>query len=67
MRGTYLEPVHSTFRLLQVDLAVTNQAMRATISPSTGDRAAATQFWSFHIKVRVAGSTADEMMQPIMR
>lgn len=64
---TYLDPVQSTFNAPQVCLAVTSQATRATASPSGGDRAAATQFWSFHIKVKVAGSTADEMMQPIMR
>ena len=64
---THLDPVQSTSNVPQVCLAVTSQATRATASPSGGDRAAATQFWSFHIKVKVAGSTADEMMQPIMR
>ncbi len=64
---TYLDPVQSTSNPPQVRLAVTSQAMRATASPRGGDKAAAIQFWSFHIKVKVAGSTADEMMQPIMR
>ena len=64
---TYLDPVQSTFNAPQVLLAVTNQAMRATAKPRGGDIAAACQFWSFHINVKVAGRTALEMMHPIIR
>jgi hypothetical protein len=34
-------------------------------SPRTGERVAAHLFWPFHIKVRVAGRTAEEMMTPM--
>jgi hypothetical protein len=44
---------------------VTSHAMILQQRPKIGDRVAAHLFWPFHISVRVAGSTAEEMMTPI--
>ena len=61
-----LEPVHATSMEPQVLLAVTSQAMRATQRPRGGVSVAAHLLCPAHIKVRVAGMTAEEMMTPIM-
>jgi hypothetical protein len=44
---------------------VTNQAVRLQARPRIGLSVAAQKFWPFHIKVNVAGSTAEEMMTPM--
>jgi hypothetical protein len=44
---------------------VTNQAVRLHASPRIGLSVAAQKFWPFHIKVSVAGKTADEIMTPM--
>ena len=62
-----LAPVESTEMLPNSFEAVTSHAMREQQSPSGGVRVAAHLFWPDHIKVRVAGSTAEEMMTPMRR
>lgn len=64
---THLLPVLSTERLPCCLLAVTSQAMRELASPRIGERVAAIMFCLLHIKVRVAGRTAEEMMTPIIK
>jgi hypothetical protein len=44
---------------------VTNQAVRLQMRPRMGLRVAAQKFWPFHIRVNVAGRTAEEMMTPM--
>lgn len=61
---TYLAPVLATEMLPDSFLAVTSQAIRELARPRTGLRAAAMAFCFFHIRVRVAGRTAEEMMTP---
>src|SRR5271154_5640994 len=65
--SAYLEPVESTLKLPNCFFAVTNQAMSATKRPRTGEPAAAIQFWPDHIRVKVAGKTAAEMITPIIK
>jgi len=64
---TYLAPVLATERLPDSFLAVTSQAIRELARPRTGLRVAAIAFCFFHISVRVAGRTAEEMMTPTVR
>jgi len=61
-----LEPVQSTSSFPQVFLAVTSQVMTAQARPRGGVRVAAHLFWPAHIRVRVAGMTADEIITPII-
>ena len=65
--GTYLLPVLATERLPYSFLAVTSQVVREQIRPRTGVSVAAIIFCFFHIRVRVAGSTAELIITPIMR
>jgi hypothetical protein len=44
---------------------VTSQAVRLHASPRIGLSVAAQKFWPFHMRVRVAGRTAEEMMTPM--
>jgi hypothetical protein len=44
---------------------VTNQAVRLHMRPKMGLSVAAILFWPFHINVRVAGRTAEEMITPM--
>lgn len=44
---------------------VTSQAVILQHNPRTGERVAAHLFWPFHMRVRVAGRTADEIMTPM--
>ena len=60
----YFAPVLATERVPYCFLAVTSQAIRAQARPSMGVRAAAARFCFFHIRVRVAGRTAEPMMTP---
>lgn len=66
-RGTDLLPVLSTERLPYCFLAVTSQAIRELVRPRIGERVAAIMFCCFHIRVKAAGRTAEEMMTPIIR
>ena len=66
-KETYLLPVLSTERLPYCFLAVTSQAMRELMRPRIGDRVAAMVFCLLHIRVRVAGRTAELMITPIIR
>ena len=61
---TYLAPVLATERLPDSFWAVTSHAMSELARPRTGLSVAAMAFCFFHIKVRVAGRTAEEMMTP---
>jgi hypothetical protein len=61
-----LEPVHTTSREWQVLEAVTSQAIKATTRPRGGVRVAAHLLWPAHMRVRVAGITAEEIMTPII-
>lgn len=61
-----LEPVQVTSSFPHVLEAVTSQAMRAHAKPRGGVRVAAHLFWPFHIIVRVAGMTAEEIITPII-
>ncbi len=64
---TCLLPVLSTERLPDCFLAVTSQAIRELMRPRIGERVAAIMFCCFHMRVRAAGRTADEIITPIMR
>jgi hypothetical protein len=44
---------------------VTNHAVILQARPRIGDNVAAIRFWPFHIRVRVAGRTAEEIMTPM--
>lgn len=44
---------------------VTSQAVMLQHNPRMGERVAAHLFWPFHMRVRVAGRTADEIMTPM--
>ena len=44
---------------------VTSHAVILHARPRIGERVAAMRFWPFHIRVRVAGKTAEEMMTPM--
>ncbi len=63
----YLLPVLSTERLPYCFLAVTSHAVRELTSPRMGEKVAAMVFCLLHIKVRVAGMTAELMITPIIR
>lgn len=60
-------PVLAMERLPDCFLAVTSHAMRELARPRIGDRVAAIMFCLFHISVRVAGRTAEEIITPIIR
>lgn len=64
---TYFLPVLSTERLPYCFLAVANQAIRELARPKMGESVAASIFCLPHIKVRVAGRTAEDMMTPIIK
>ena len=64
---TYLDPVLVTLRLPNSFFAVTSQAIRELTRPNTGLRVAAIMFCLLHRRVSATGSTADEMMTPIIR
>ena len=64
---TYLLPVLATERFPVCFFAVTSQAVREQMRPRKGVKVAATVFCLLHIRERVAGRTADEMMTPIKR
>lgn len=59
-----MAPVLATDRLPPCFFAVTSQAIREHTRPKMGERVAAARFCLLHIRVRVAGTTADEMMTP---
>lgn len=44
---------------------VTSHAVRLQARPRIGLSVAAQKFWPFHIRVNVAGRTAEEMMTPM--
>lgn len=56
-----------TERLPDCFLAVTSQAISELARPRMGERVAAMVFCLLHIRVRVAGRTAELMITPIMR
>lgn len=61
-----LAPEVSTVMTPSLSLAVvTSQVVMLQHNPRTGERVAAHLFWPFHIRVRVAGRTADEIMTPM--
>jgi hypothetical protein len=62
-----LAPVDATERLPLSFLATTSQVISEQKSPKIGVAVAATAFWRFHIKVRVAGMTAEDTRMPISR
>ena len=62
-----MAPVLSTLRLPYCFFAVTSQAIKLTIKPRTGDKAAAIMFCRFHNNVKEAGNTADDTITPIRR
>lgn len=64
---TYLLPVLLTERLPNCLFAVTSQAVRELARPRMGERVAAMVFCLLHIRVRVAGRTAELMMTPIIK
>ena len=66
-KKTYLLPVLVTERLPYCFFAVTSQAIREQVRPRTGLRVAAIMFCLLHIRVSVAGRTAEEIMTPIIR
>ncbi len=57
----------STVRLPFCFLAVTSQVIKELMRPRMGERVAAIVFCCFHIRVRAAGRTAEDIMTPIMR
>ena len=61
---TYFAPVLSTDNDPPCFLAVTSHAIREHMRPRMGERAAAARFCLLHIRVKLAGSTAEEMMTP---
>lgn len=62
-----LAPVLSTVRSPPSFFAVTSQAMREQTNPRGGLKVAACQLRPDHMRVRVAGITAEEMITPIIR
>jgi hypothetical protein len=59
--------VEATERLPLSLFAVTNHAVREQNSPKIGVAVAATTFCRFHMRVRVAGMTAEDTITPIIR
>ena len=64
MWRAYFAPVLATDREPPCLFAVTSQAMREHARPKTGEMVAAARFCLLHIKVNVAGTTADEIITP---
>ncbi len=64
---THLDPVLATLRSPNSLFAVTSQAIKAHAKPRIGLSVAAIIFCLLHIRVKVIGRTADEMMTPINR
>jgi len=65
--GANLDPVLATLSVPPSFLAVTSQAIRELAKPRIGLRVAAIVFCLLHRRVRATGSTAEEMMTPIIR
>jgi hypothetical protein len=64
---TYFAPVVATVRTPPSFLAVTSQAIREQAKPRTGVKVAAAQLCLLHISVKLAGSTAEEIMTPMSK
>ena len=61
---TYFAPVLATDRSPPCFFAVTSQAINEQTRPRIGESAAAARFCLLHIKVSVAGTTAEDMITP---
>jgi len=63
----YFALVLSTVRTPLSFLAVTSQAVKEQAKPRIGVKVAAAQLCLLHISVKLAGSTAEEIMTPMSK